>query len=237
MGAIDEAYLDAREASAGADLIVVCTPAGLVRAKLDEIRPVCSEGTVVTDVASTKGEICAHAQKTWPKPLRFVGSHPMAGSEKFGPEHAAANLYAGSVTIVTLGEDLAPDARQVVRDFWRGVGAAVIEIDPVRHDVLMARTSHVPHVLSACLARLAVGQGDVRPLVGSGFRDMTRIAAGRPEIWRDICLTNRDAILAGIDALIDDLAAVRDMIAASAPDSLEEFFRLGWEARREVLGE
>lgn len=235
VGAIDEVHLDASEASAGADLIVVCTPAALVPAKLDEIRPVCSASAVVTDVASTKGLICAHARDTWPRPARFVGSHPMAGSEKFGPEHAKPTLYDGSVTFVERGGHLAPDAVETVHGFWRAMGSTIVEVDPAAHDILIARTSHVPHVLAACLARLVASETGVRPYIGAGFRDMTRIAAGRPEIWRDICLTNRDAIVAGIDAFAADLAEIREKIAAGDAEALIESFGSGVQARREVV--
>jgi len=237
VGAIDEAFLDARAACADADLVVVCTPAALVPAKLDEIRPVCAPNAAVTDVASTKGLICAHAHRTWPQPRRFVGSHPMAGSEKFGPDHADADLYAGAVVVVEHGDQLAPDVQDTVRGLWTAVGANVVEIDPARHDALVARSSHVPHVLAACLARLAAGQGDMRALVGTGLRDMTRVAAGRPELWRDICLTNADAILDALDALTEDLARVREAIANRAAEPLTDFFEAGRQARREVLGE
>jgi prephenate dehydrogenase len=237
VGAIDEPYLDARDACAGAHLVVVCTPAALVPAKLDEILPVCAERTVVTDVASTKAAICAHARNTWPKPLRFVGSHPMAGSEKFGPEHAHPDLYVNSATIVQPRWDLAADAWDTVVGLWRAVGSTVVEMNPERHDLLIARTSHVPHVVSACLALLVTGLNDARPVIGNGFRDMTRIAAGRPEIWRDVCLTNRDAILDGIDALMKRLEEFRDMTARDAADRLAEFFDSARKARHEAVDE
>jgi prephenate dehydrogenase len=242
VGAVDETYLDPIEAVRGADLIVVCTPAALVPQMLDTVRDACAARAAVTDVASTKASICAHVRATWPHPLRFVGSHPMAGSEKFGPEHAASDLYAGCVTILA-AEDAAaedavdPDARQAVADLWTGVGASVVEMPPVLHDAVVARTSHIPHILAACVALLAARQPDVRPLVGQGFRDVTRIAASRPEIWRDICLTNRDAILAGLDEVAVEVEAVRRAIADDRAEVVERFFRAGREARREVLGE
>lgn len=237
VSAVDTTYLDVAEAVKDADLIVLCTPAGLVPQKLDEIRPVCSPEVVVTDVASTKVTICAHAAETWPKPLRFVGSHPMTGSEKFGPEYAHAELYRGSVVVVATGSDLADDAYQTVARLWRSVEAEVLELDPVTHDVLVASTSHIPHILAACMAELAAGAGDVRPLIGDGFRDTTRIAAGRMELWRDICLTNRGPILDGLDKLSLRLKQVQDMIEQGSAEELEGFFRSAHEARNRALGE
>jgi len=237
VGAIDTAFLDTGQACTDADLIVVCTPAALVLPKLDEIRAVCPAHAVVTDVASTKSDICAHAARTWPQPRRFVGSHPMAGSEKFGPEHADPGLYDGAVTLLEQAADLAPDAREAVADLWRSLGATVIDVPPARHDALVARSSHVPHVVAACLAQLAVGHEDIGPFLGPGFRDMTRIAAGRPAIWRDICLTNRDALLAGMDDLMARLAEARDLVDGAVPDALDAFFAAGRDARKEALDE
>jgi prephenate dehydrogenase len=236
-GAIDESFLDVGEAVRGAELIVVCTPAGLVVDKLDEIRSSCPPEAVVTDVASTKAVICAHAEHTWPRPLRFVGSHPMAGSDKFGPEHADPDLYCGSVTVISVSNHAAPEALDIVRAFWTEVGARIVELDPILHDALVARTSHVPHIMAACLAELAARAGHVEPVVGQGFRDMTRVAASRPELWRDICLTNRDAILESLDALEELLDEVRSMVAEGAGPGLEEFFRCAGLARRKALGE
>lgn len=238
MGAIDEAHLDAREACRDAELVVICTPANLVSAKLDEILPCCRADAVVTDVASTKASICGHARRTWPKPLRFVGSHPMAGSEKFGPEHSYESLYEGSYTIVEPRQpDHAGDAHEAVCGLWRDVGSRVVELDAARHDALVARTSHIPHVVAGCLVELVAGQGDVRPVVGGGFRDTTRVAAGRPSIWRDICLTNREAILAGLDEFAGQIDAVRGLVERGDGDGLDTFFQTAQDDRREVLGE
>lgn len=237
VGAIDEGHLDAREAAVDADLVVICTPAELVAPKLDEIRDVCRSDALVTDVASTKGLICRHAENTWPQPLRFVGSHPMAGSEKFGPEHASATLYENSTVIMTPCHGQAEDAYEGVKRLWMGVGARIAEMDAQIHDVLVARTSHIPHILAACIAELAADAGEVRAVVGNGFRDVTRVAAGRPEIWRDICLTNRDAICEGLLRLIERVDEVRRMIAIGGAHELLDFFKEGQESRRRILGE
>ena len=236
LGIIDAAFLDPAEACRGADLVVVCTPAAGVPAILDAIRPACSPSTLVTDVASTKAVICAHAARTWPAPLRFVGSHPMAGSEKFGPEFATPSLYEGCVTIVD-AHPRAADARARVTALWEAVGARVVPLEPVLHDALVARTSHIPHIVAGCIARLAAAAGDVRPVVGAGFRDVTRVADGRPELWRDICLTNQAAIAEGLDALAHDLAEVRRMVDEGRADALEAFFEQAREARAKALGE
>lgn len=234
-GAVDSIHLDLAEGVKGAGLVVVCTGAAAVCGQLDRIRPHLAPQAVVTDVASTKAAICAHAAADWPKPLRFVGSHPMAGSEKSGPEHAVAGLYAGACVIVC-PEASDPEAVARVRSLWESVGAVVTQLDAETHDAVVARTSHAPHIAAACLAELAGGLGDVSALVGKGFRDATRIAAGHPEIWRDICLTNGPAIAEAMAAMEQRMAAVRRMVEAGDGPALEAFFRDAAAARARVLG-
>ena len=236
MGAIDTAHLDMREACDGADLIVLCTPAAGIPNQLDAVQPACAAHAIVTDVASTKATICNHASATWPQPLRFVGSHPMAGSEKFGPEHARPDLYEGAWTIVC-PQNAADDAHKTVTRLWESVGARVIELSPDDHDAIVARTSHVPHVVAACLAEVAASSGDVSSLVGKGFRDATRIVEGRPELWRDICLTNREAVLNGLDAFAQRLEAVRGFIDNADGAELDAFFEAAREARQRLAKE
>jgi prephenate dehydrogenase len=234
-GAIDEGYLTIPEGAIGADLIVICTPANAVADTLDALRPLCSKSTVVTDVASTKSLICTHARKAWADPYSFVGSHPMAGSEKFGPEHSDPELYNGAVVFIEEQNDHDKIAYKKVMQLWIGVGAKVIAIDPAKHDEWVARTSHIPHVAAAALAQLVDNPQEALPFIGNGFRDSTRIAAGRPEIWRDICLTNPDAIAAGLRKLGTDLNSVADAIESGDGDALDIFFEQGVQARKSIL--
>ncbi|HRK33214.1 MAG TPA: prephenate dehydrogenase [Candidatus Hydrogenedentes bacterium] len=236
IGAIDAGTQSLESAIRGADLIVLCTPAALILQQLDTVRARVAPHVVVTDVGSTKAEICAHARSNWSKPLRFVGSHPMAGSEKFGPEHATATLYEGCVTIVEPNDDHAVDAHDTVCALWRAVGARVILVPPQLHDDIVARTSHIPHVIAALLAELASASGNVTDFTGKGFRDATRIAAGRPELWRDICLTNRAAIADGLREFGERVDSVRRLVEQGDAEALEQFFRSAQDARRKVLG-
>lgn len=236
-GAIDSAVDSIADAAPQSDLIVLCTPAAGVPEYLDRIRPFCGKHTAVTDVASTKAEICRHARKAWADPYRFVGSHPMAGSEKFGPEYASSDLYAGSVCFVEAQDGHAQDAYDTVVRLWESVGAHVVPVDPAEHDRFVARTSHAPHILAAVLAKLVEGDPRLRPFAGRGYRDMTRIAEGRPEIWRDICLTNRDAIAEALSEARTTIDAVLHAIAENDGDALERFFEEGRDARRGLLDE
>ena len=235
-GAIDEGFTELEPAIVGADLIVICTQASLVPAYLLNIRPFCSPDTVVTDVASTKSAICEHARDTWPSPTRFVGSHPMAGSEKYGPEHASADLYEGAVCFVEkAGDHMDREALDTVIALWEAVGSKVYEVDPRLHDELVARTSHIPHLVAAALAQNLEFQGEVGLFVGNGFRDTTRIAEGRPEIWRDICLTNPEAITEGLDELIETLQEISEAIAEGNAEAVEKFLEAGQAARKRAL--
>lgn len=235
-GAIDEAHLDAKQAVRGAELVVICTPAALVSRYLDDLVDCLGDGTVLTDVASTKESICRHAMELWPESRRFAGSHPMAGSEKYGPDHADGDLYEGAVTFVERRADgIAPDAHEAVLDLWRSLGSTPVEMEPGIHDQIIASTSQVPHIVSAALAKLACADGDVGPYVGNGFRDTTRIAEGRPEIWRDIALTNGPAIQRALDSIIEELRDVSKAVATGNGQELEDFFEAGVRARRRVL--
>lgn len=235
---IDESFLNLKKAVKDANLIVLCTPANSVVSELDEIRSHCRPDVVVTDVASTKSLICQHARKTWPHPLRFIGSHPIAGSEKYGAEHATSSLYHGSIVIVEKKESFhASDAHDTVCDLWKAVGANVFELSPEQHDNILARTSHVPHIVAACLALLLDPECNVRPMIGNGFRDTTRVAAGRAELWRDICLTNPEAIVSSLSDFLGKVSEVLHLVKERDAVGLEKFFEQAQENRKRVLDE
>ncbi len=233
-GAIDNATLDVETGVAQADAVAIATPAGLVAPMLDATLAAAPNDVVLFDVASTKQAICSHAQQACPQPRRFVGCHPMAGGEKFGPAHGNADFYVDSVCLVE--QDTAIDA--TVRDFvcalWRSVGARVVDVDATAHDAILARTSHVPHVVAAALTRLAADHGVTAPFIGKGFRDTTRIAASRPEIWRDICRENHTAVIAALAAFRNDIEAFEALLKADDAAGIEAFFEAGATARHKV---
>lgn len=235
LGIIDEAYLSLEEGAKDTDLVVLCTPANAVPAALDTLRNLNSNDMIVTDVASTKSLICQHAHTTWPSPLRVIGSHPMAGSEKFGPEHAKADLYEGAITFIEANNGHDQDAYDTISRLWESVGSKVVAINPAAHDQWVARTSHIPHVAASALAQLINNPSEAAPFIGKGFKDTTRVAEGRPEIWRDICLTNPEAIAKGLRELSENLSTLADAIDAQESDKLDDFFERGVQARRESL--
>lgn len=235
LGAIDSAFLDIPSAVEDAELIVLCTPAAAVAAQLDAVRESCRADAVVTDVASTKNGICEYAKASWPRPRRFVGSHPMAGSEKFGAVHADATLYDGAIAFVERGDTVDPEAHETVIRLWESLGSTVVGIEPESHDRFVARTSHVPHIVASALAQLTDLGAGMAPFIGKGFRDSTRIAEGRPEIWRDICLTNPLAIEEALSDLIRRLESLRHTVTAGDSEELDRFFEEGLRARRKIL--
>jgi prephenate dehydrogenase len=196
IGAIDEIADDYREAVKRSSFVLLAPPVRAIPRILEETAPLVSRGTVVTDAGSTKKRIVDAAQRCWPAPVMFVGAHPIAGSEKSGVQHATPDLFEGRVTAITPTEGTSRQAVETVADTWRAVGAVTVEISPEKHDGILARTSHVPHVIAALLVSLVQGiDGEAaRRLVGTGLRDSTRLAESSAEVWRDICLANHASI-------------------------------------------
>ncbi|MEM7273441.1 MAG: prephenate dehydrogenase/arogenate dehydrogenase family protein [Actinomycetota bacterium] len=192
-----------------ADLTVIAAPVGAIP-ELVEAALATTSG-IVTDVGSTKAEICAAIDDP-----RFLGGHPMAGSEQDGISGAREDLFVGAMWVVTPGSTTSDAAFGAVRRMIRAAGAESIALSPTVHDELVAQVSHVPHLTSASLMNLAdstaIEHRALLRLAAGGFRDMTRISAGRPAIWPDICVANREAIVVGLDRLIDALARTRDLV-------------------------
>jgi prephenate dehydrogenase len=208
LGLIDEA-VDAAEAARRADLVLLSTPVGGLAHVLAEMRPHLREGIVLTDAGSTKAEVVRAARAALGDRIAcFVPGHPIAGAERSGPEAADASLYRErSVVLCPLPENPGV-AIERVRACWLACGARLVEMDADTHDRVLASVSHLPHLLAAAYMAQVAGEPDARQrmaLAGSGFRDFTRIAAGSPEMWRDIFLSNRVAVQA-------ELAAVRVML-------------------------
>ena len=199
LGLIDEAA-SAEEAAARADLILLATPVGGLADALSRMRAHLRPGTVLTDAGSTKVEVVAAARAALGDRIaQFVPGHPIAGAERTGPEAADADLYRKRTVILTPLAENGESSLGLVRRAWQACGADVIDMDADAHDRVLASVSHLPHLLSAVYMEQVAEAADASTrlaLAGSGFRDFTRIAAGSPEMWRDIFLSNRDAMLA-----------------------------------------
>ncbi|MBM4155853.1 MAG: prephenate dehydrogenase/arogenate dehydrogenase family protein [Lentisphaerae bacterium] len=239
MGAADEVHDDPAEAVRGAAIVVACAPVLSIPDLIARAAPGLEPGAVVTDVGSTKGWIAGRARAALAGgPAVFVGSHPIAGSERQGMESAYAGLYEGAVTVVT--PDGAPaQAVAAVEGLWTAVGSQVLRMDAGDHDRIIARTSHLPH-MAAALVSLCAGRGgfdgeSVSALCGPGIRDTTRVAEGSPEIWHDIALTNRDAIAGELEAMVDALAEMVRRLRAGDFDGVRRLLAEAREARRRVV--
>ncbi len=213
-GCADSATGDLAAAVNGADFAVLCVPVGAMAAVAEKIAPVIPRGCVVTDVGSVKASVLAELRPIFSGRANFVGSHPMAGSEHTGFSAARANLFDGATCIVTPESDTDPAALAAVCEFWKGIGSRVVELPAAEHDECVALVSHLPHLLAATLVNtVAEKNAHAFRVVGPGFRDTTRVAAGPPDLWREILHENSAAVLPAIDALIAKLAEFRQTLA------------------------
>ena len=206
--AIDESAESLPEAVAKADLIILCTPVGQFRKILTDIRPFLSDGAIVTDVGSTKASVVKWGEKLIGR--RFVGSHPMAGSEKRGVEFARADLFEKALCILTPTQRSDPGAVKIIETFWKTLGSNLTRRSPSEHDRMLAEVSHLPHVVAAAL--MGIPSRRAIDLCGKGFLDTTRIAGGDGALWRDILLDNGPNLLASLGKIRRELGEVERFI-------------------------
>ena len=239
LGIIDEIAADAATAVRGADLVLVAVPLGQTAAVFAQIAPHLAPHAVVTDAGSTKNDVIALARRHLGKAFaRFVPGHPIAGTEKSGARAAFAGLFEGRNLIVTPEPETDPGALRLVCATWKRVGMKVVEMTALRHDRIFALVSHLPHLLSFALVGQIAGRGDAATLfshTGGGFRDLTRLAGSSPEMWRDICLANRDEILSAVDGYLDELELLHGLIEAGDGAALEARFAAARAARAKWL--
>ncbi len=224
-GAITEFRLFDENWRADGSLVVLAAPVEQIPVLLEAHRSKIPDGTIVTDVGSTKSRIVTKCEEILGSGNRFVGSHPMAGSHRTGVIHADKNLFENRICIVTPTQQTNPDAAERVADLWRAVGMKVIQLSPEEHDRLAARTSHLPHMTASALCSVLgrTANPSLVDVIGSGFRDTTRLAAGGPELWVEICQHNRDEIAAALGELIGELGAVRSSIQQGDFEEVRRF--------------
>jgi prephenate dehydrogenase len=222
-----------------ADLALLSMPVGQMGPVMRAIAPVLGGGTVVTDAGSTKEDVVALARRELKRSLaRFVPGHPIAGTEMSGAGAALASLYRGRKVVLTPLQGTDPGALARVREAWQACGAGVFELKPREHDAVLATVSHLPHVLAFALVDQVARHKDAKRLfsyAAGGFRDFTRIASSHPEMWRDICLANRKALLAELGRYEGELERVRRMLERSDAKALEALFSGAREARERWL--
>jgi prephenate dehydrogenase len=236
MGVIDRIGSDWSEAS-NADLVLLGMPVGQMEAVMYALEPHLGRDTVVTDGGSTKSDVVAAAQAAFGERMnQFVPGHPIAGAEKSGVAAATANLYRDKRVVLTPLPVNSAESVAKVRAAWEACGAKVSELTPAEHDSVFAAVSHLPHLLAYALVHQLAGRDNSEMLFGfaaGGFRDFTRIASSHPEMWRDICLANRVALIKELDAYMTELLKTRVLLAAGDSTGLEAMFASA-RARRDA---
>ncbi|MBL8798154.1 MAG: prephenate dehydrogenase/arogenate dehydrogenase family protein [Planctomycetia bacterium] len=212
LGVIDEGVRDLATAARRSALMVFCTPVDAIPAQVLAAAEACTPGTLLTDAGSTKAAIVRELDGRVPAHVTFIGSHPLAGSEKRGPRYADAHLFSNRVAVLTPTPQTDPAALVRLQAFWQGLGSRVRIMPADEHDRALALTSHLPHLVASALC--GVLPAGLRELAATGFRDTTRIAAGDPSIWTGIFAQNRDALLAALPLLVGQLQAYREALLA-----------------------
>ena len=226
-GAVDYGTTDLLAAVSNADLVILCTPLSQMRLRVDEMLPALKRGAIVTDVGSVKAGVVRELESLIQKSgAHFVGSHPMAGAEKTGVCAARENLFEDAVCVLTPTKKSNMAAVRNVEAFWKSLGARTLRLAPEEHDLLVSRSSHLPHVVAAALANLILAPASPKmqaQLCASGFRDTTRIASGSPEMWRDIALANRKNLSRSLDAFIFGLQQFQRTLKKSDAKAVSKF--------------
>lgn len=211
-----------------ADLIILCTPLAQMRELVVRMLPALRKGAIVSDVGSVKGSVIAELESVIVSAgAHFIGTHPMAGGEKMGVTAACAALFRNAACVITPTPISNADAVSTLQEFWRALGSRVLTMSPELHDELVARCSHLPHVVAAELANYVLDPSHPKEqplLCANGFRDTTRIASGSPEMWRDIALANAAQLSAVLGVFVEDLQKLRRAIEGGDADAVEKFF-------------
>ncbi len=236
----DEYVLDAGEAVKDADLIIVSVPVGSSEEVAKSIGPLLKIGAVVTDVGSTKASVVAQMTPHIPATAHFIPGHPIAGTEKSGPDAGFADLFQNRWCILTPPPGTDEVQIEKLTHFWQACGSKVDRMDPEHHDLVLAIVSHLPHLIAYNIVGTAddletVTESEVIKYSASGFRDFTRLAASDPTMWRDVCLHNRDAILEMLSRFSEDLASMQRAIRWGDGDALFDLFTRTRNIRRSII--
>lgn len=237
LGIIDVAESDIEVAVSDADIIMLAAPVAQTTQILTSIQPFLQPNTVVTDAGSTKGDVLNSAKQVLGNQFtQFIGGHPIAGAEKSGAAAAMADLFVAKNVVLTPTQETNPDAIAAVTHLWRTCGANVSTMSADQHDAIFAAVSHLPHLLAFALVDDIASRHNAAQLfsfAASGFRDFTRIAGSHPEMWRDISLANKQALLTELTAFEQELATVKQLLTNSDSAGLEALFERASHARNQ----
>lgn len=240
LGLVDKIYASSGEAVAGADLVILCAPVGAFEAIAEEIGPNIAPGAIITDVGSVKEAVINDVGPHLPDTAHLIPGHPVAGTEQSGPESGFAELFHDRWTILTPPEGADQTAVDRLTEFWEKCGAHVDIMTPTHHDLVLAITSHIPHLIAYNIVGTAadleqVTRSEVIKYSAGGFRDFTRIAASDPTMWRDVFLNNKDAVLEMLGRFTEDLTALQRAIRRGDGDGLFELFTHTRAIRRGII--
>ncbi len=236
-GAIDKAASSAVEAVCDADLVILAAPVLRTVELARQILPAVKSGALVTDVGSTKARIMEAVEAVLPAGVNFIGGHPMAGSEESGIRGADPALLENAIYVLTPGVGTPPQLTEKLSAMIEEAGSQPLILDPLTHDRIVALVSHLPHLTAAALVQSVSGTGEfemVRTLAAGGFRDSTRIALGNPNVWRDICISNRWALLAALKRYKKSLNEIEKYLASPDADSVEEYLQQARDYRSTI---
>lgn len=237
---VSRVFPNAAEAVVGADLVIFCSPVGTYAALAQEIGPALMQGAIVTDVGSVKGAVVRDIAPHLPGGVHFVPGHPIAGTEQSGPDAGFADLFLNRWCILTPLPESSPAAVQRLTAFWQACGSNVETMTPEHHDLVLAITSHLPHLIAYNIVSTAadleeVTDSEVIKFSAGGFRDFTRIAASDPTMWRDVFLNNKDAVLEMLGRFSEDLSALQRAIRWGDGDMLFNLFTRSRQIRRSII--
>jgi cyclohexadieny/prephenate dehydrogenase len=240
LGLVQEVHATASEAARGADLVVLCAPVGAYAALAKEMASALSPGAIVTDVGSVKGAVVRDVGPHVPKGVHFIPGHPIAGTEHSGPESGFAELFDGRWCVLTPPAGADRGAVDKLAQFWKACGSNVEVMDADHHDLVLAITSHVPHLIAYNIVNTAhhlerVTDTEVIKFSAGGFRDFTRIAASDPVMWRDVFLNNKEAVLEMLGRFSEDLTALQRAIRFGEGDTLYKLFVEARATRRGII--
>lgn len=241
LGVVDRINQDPSEAVRGADMVLIAVPLFAIRGVMEAIAPALSHEAVITDAGSAKGSVVADARAVLGDHLsRFVPGHPVAGTEKSGVEASFSELFIDRKVILTPIPETSAEAYERVADMWRVAGADVHEMPVVDHDRILAATSHLPHMLAYTLVNSLCRMDDSREIfryAAGGFADFTRIASSSPEMWHDIVMCNKEAVLRALTIFQEDLNALIELLRQGRGDQVRELFERAKEARDQYAQE